>query len=667
MPTYTWNPPAPAQFVDWNTPADWLPTTVPNAADADVVIPEITDSSGNPYDFFVTIGATESYLVNSLTLVQQYLILDGTLAISAGLTMGAGSEIDITGSLSLGSLSNTGAIDIQGSGQISSPGSIENQGDIVGSGLTLAVAGFGNTGTLAATGVFDVNVGAGGFANLVGGTLSLGTYDVLAGGVLSLSVAGAITADAATIELNDMQPSLGAVPTLETQAGSLAQTLQSITPDGVLKLMGMNFADTTSLAVAGTLQIDTGTLSAAGLTVLAGGIIAGSGTIASAVTNDGTVAAQGSVNASDGAVGGTMMLAGAVDGTGTLDILAAEINDEYVATYLGNTLEIAGADTNTVSFADWNGTLVLNSPSLFAGRIEGFTTGSNVSDYPEEGPRTSEVSDSIILPGLSASTVKDVAYSGTAAGGTLTFESGTTSVALDFVGSYDLGDFVFSAGPQALSSSPPSIDITEVLPCFLAGTRLLTEHGEVAVERLAVGDLVQTEDGGLAPVRWIGHRRVDANRHPRADDVWPIRVRENAFGMGRPHRDLWLSPDHAVFAEGVLIPIRYLRNGTTIVQSRRSPVVYFHVELLHHDVVLADGLPCESYLDLGNRAAFANGGVATVLHPGFGKRVWEREGCAELILGGPVLQRVRAQLQVQAGLLATSATPSESAPRGARA
>jgi hypothetical protein len=35
MTTYTWNPSAPAVPVDWNTPSDWLPASVPNSPDAD--------------------------------------------------------------------------------------------------------------------------------------------------------------------------------------------------------------------------------------------------------------------------------------------------------------------------------------------------------------------------------------------------------------------------------------------------------------------------------------------------------------------------------------------------------------------------------------------------------------------------------------------------------
>jgi hypothetical protein len=85
-----------------------------------------------------------------------------------------------------------------------------------------------------------------------------------------------------------------------------------------------------------------------------------------------------------------------------------------------------------------------------------------------------------------------------------------------------------------------------------------------------------------------------------------VRVRAGAFAAGAPQRDLWLSPDHAVFVDDVLIPIRYLINGRTIAQERVDAVTYYHVELSDHEVILAEGLPCESYLDTGNRAAFAD-------------------------------------------------------------
>jgi len=137
---------------------------------------------------------------------------------------------------------------------------------------------------------------------------------------------------------------------------------------------------------------------------------------------------------------------------------------------------------------------------------------------------------------------------------------------------------------------------------------------------------------------------VVCGRHPRPHDVWPVRVRAHAFGPRRPHRDLLLSPDHAVFFNEALIPIRYLVNGASIAQEETASVTYWHVELPAHDVLLAEGLPAESYLDTGNRDAFANGGAAVALHPDFARGVWERQAVAELVLDGPRLAAARRRL-----------------------
>src|SRR5208282_1924961 len=94
-----------------------------------------------------------------------------------------------------------------------------------------------------------------------------------------------------------------------------------------------------------------------------------------------------------------------------------------------------------------------------------------------------------------------------------------------------------------------------------------------------------------------------------------------------------------------LIPVRYLINDATIVQEAADSITYWHVELFRHDIVLAEGLPTESYLDTGNRSAFANGGAApTALHPAFARDAWNTLACARLVTGGPTLERMRTAL-----------------------
>lgn len=190
--------------------------------------------------------------------------------------------------------------------------------------------------------------------------------------------------------------------------------------------------------------------------------------------------------------------------------------------------------------------------------------------------------------------------------------------------------------------------------CFATGTRILTAQGERPVECLDIGDLVPTLVGRrMAAVRWIGHIRVDCRRHPRPWDVNPIRVSAGAFGEGLPLRDLVLSPDHSVFVDGTLMPVRYLVNEATIRQQAADQVTYWHVELERHDVLFADGLPAESYLDTGNRQAFANAGV-TPLHPDLrlgDRAIWARDACAELVENGPALADIRDRLAARAAAL----------------
>jgi hypothetical protein len=168
-----------------------------------------------------------------------------------------------------------------------------------------------------------------------------------------------------------------------------------------------------------------------------------------------------------------------------------------------------------------------------------------------------------------------------------------------------------------------STQITEIIaaPCFAAGTRIGTDRGEIAVETLRIRDTVKALVGNApAEVIWIGCRTVNCAQHRQPCGVWPVRIAADAFGAGRPCRALLLSPDHAVFMWDVLVPVKHLINGASIVQVPMDTVTYYHLELARHDVVVAEGLPVESYLDTGNRANFANGAVPVAPHPDF----WHR-------------------------------------------
>jgi hypothetical protein len=157
------------------------------------------------------------------------------------------------------------------------------------------------------------------------------------------------------------------------------------------------------------------------------------------------------------------------------------------------------------------------------------------------------------------------------------------------------------------------------MPCFVAGTRILTRQGEWPVESLMALDIVLTLSGEKLvpqPVKWVGRRRIDLAAHPRPETVAPIRIQRDAFADGVPHTDLLVSPDHAIFIDDKLICARQLVNGSTIRQEQGlASIEYFHVELNSHAILLAEGLPAESYLDTGNRGFFSNSAAPLVLHP----------------------------------------------------
>lgn len=136
--------------------------------------------------------------------------------------------------------------------------------------------------------------------------------------------------------------------------------------------------------------------------------------------------------------------------------------------------------------------------------------------------------------------------------------------------------------------------------CMLLGTRVFTPRGAERVENLTVGDCVITSRGKAKPIKWIGRRRFTQGPSSRwPDSVHPVRVARSALADNVPHADLYLSPMHALFIDGVLIPVKDLVNGTSIARAMpegMTDIEYFHVELENHEVILAEGALVETLL-----------------------------------------------------------------------
>jgi Hint domain len=146
--------------------------------------------------------------------------------------------------------------------------------------------------------------------------------------------------------------------------------------------------------------------------------------------------------------------------------------------------------------------------------------------------------------------------------------------------------------------------------CLLRGTSVSTPVGERAVEDLQIGDQLLTLSGPMA-IKWVGYSKYTKDDgRPWQASVMPIRVARAAIGDCAPHRDLYLSPEHCVFFNEALIPVRYLINGTTITpatQTGMTAIEYYHIEFETHEVVYAEGALVESFREeTWEREYFAN-------------------------------------------------------------
>ena len=144
--------------------------------------------------------------------------------------------------------------------------------------------------------------------------------------------------------------------------------------------------------------------------------------------------------------------------------------------------------------------------------------------------------------------------------------------------------------------------------CFLPGTRIKTTEGEINIEDLRIGDNVLTASGETKPIKFIGRRKVVRERTGRWNGEGPVKISRFAIDGGAPHSDLYVSPAHAIYIDGILIRASNLVNGVTIVADAKPEALsltYLHIELDTHEAILAEGLAVESF-QRDNPQAFDN-------------------------------------------------------------
>lgn len=170
---------------------------------------------------------------------------------------------------------------------------------------------------------------------------------------------------------------------------------------------------------------------------------------------------------------------------------------------------------------------------------------------------------------------------------------------------YDFADEV--ARPR-LGDNDGELDFKDMVPdfpCFATGTRIATPFGLRDVELLKAGNLVMTLDDGPQAILWTGCRSIDLAAS--GEDKRPFRVPAGASGPGTPARDLVLSPQHRLLVDGAgrltagplgthLAAVKALGGCCGIARADDLRTVTYHSVLLRkHGVMLAEGLPCETF------------------------------------------------------------------------
>ncbi|MEP3347688.1 MAG: Hint domain-containing protein [Litoreibacter sp.] len=263
-----------------------------------------------------------------------------------------------------------------------------------------------------------------------------------------------------------------------------------------------------------------------------------------------------------GAIGGT------IRGGGGDDTLTGGTGNNNISGDAGNDTLIGGGGNDNLNGGDGDDILI-------GGTSSGNLNGGNGDDTIFVGENTTFVNagngnDSLVLPPGATF----APFSPGSSNGLITLANGNT---LTYLG-------------------VPAAGIS--VACFAAGTCIRTPTGDVAVEDLVAGQLIDTVDDGPQPLRWVGAHSV-----PGEGQYSPICFETGTVGNDAP---LYVSPQHRMLIDGwhcdlllgeaeVLCAATHLCDGMTIYRAPCSRVIYYHIMFDRHQIVYSNGARTESF------------------------------------------------------------------------
>jgi hypothetical protein len=595
----------------------------------------------------------------------------GTLDIAPGTTM---DNVLLAGTLANGTLLLAGGVFTFGPGATLDGVTYRGLLDLspagttidVENGLTVETASGGQPGTINLTGTGSELYAAGATTldhmvidfGSTAPSYPLSGYSALSGETLTLGD-GAVLNAVGNATLGFLASSLVNAGVINASGGNLSIQSGTFTNAGTIAVTG-----TANAAVSDSFD-NTGL------------VTIGSGALFQFQFGSSPIANTGSIVVGSGAelvVSGTFSLAqlGSLSGGGLVDVV--ETMDLAGGTFSTGTLEaytdIVGPGTVSAALElAYGGTIdakgglldIASAPNLPTNHGLFEIDSASTLELGQGTPTSAEV----LFDGAGATLKLDTAaastgtLTGIAAGDTIVLAGETVTGASSIGNSLTID--VASGGPFVYSLAAPLTGLTErvtlgndgisfdVAACYLCGTRIATPSGERPIESLAIGDLVTTASGQAVPIRWIGRRAYMRRFAFGKPEIQPVLIRAGALGENVPRRDLSVSPQHAIFIDGLLIPAIRLINGVSIVQADEiKDVHYVHIELDRHDIILAEGAPSESFEDDDSRMIFHNAHEFFALYPDAPRR--PAAFCAPRVNAGPEVAAIRERLACRAGL-----------------
>ncbi len=550
---------------------------------------------------------------------------------------------------------------------VTSSGVVLRTGDV----LIVAAGGTASATTVLAGG--SAVVAAGGFTDAT--VVQSGGVEIVSGGTANLSVIGSGGSQTVLAGGSSLSATVSGVEGVLSGGTALG----TVTQAGGVELVGVQGSASGAVVSIGGVLLASGGLASFSTVSFGGNASAVAGGVLDHTTvlaHAGLVVSSGGT-ATNTAVGANGHLTVAAGGTDIGASIAARGSDEIMSGGLaGNTIVSSGGTLTLDPGGTLGAGLVLEPGGaitagalvsglvLSGGRLTLTSGASSLSTTLLSGATETVSAGAVAFnTTVTSGATQTIGYSGGAASGTVVSSGGSESVAnnsndqmltllngamLDVVNLPDYstgfasvdGNDVLTINENgrvyteqlagnyagfhftAVTDTPGFMNqngvgtLVTAVACYCRDTLILADRGEVPVQDLVIGDRLVTISGAVRPIRWIGRRSYAGRFLVGRRHLLPILFRAGALGGGLPRRDLRVSPMHAMFLSGVLVPARDLIDDHRIVQDAQCRAVeYFHVELDTHDVIFAEGAASETFLDDDSRGLFHNASEFAALYP----------------------------------------------------